>query len=336
MSELRRDERREERRGTPPLLRVRDVSLTYRLGRSIGDMLARRAAQGVVALDRVDLEVAVGEIVAVVGESGSGKTTLARVITGLIKADSGSVEVEGEGPNDWRAVGLVFQDPYEALDPKRTIGEFVAEGLEAQGLPLERIDESLEAAELRPAAAYRDRVPEELSGGQRQRAVIAGALALRPKLVIADEPVSMLDVSMRAQILALIEKLRRDYGIAWIFITHDLSLAWAIADRVVVLYLGAIIEEGPAEQVLRSPAHPYTRALLAALPSTDPHAAGTHSLAAGEIPQGPTPSGCRFRDRCRFAIEACASARPALVAAPSGDARHLVACIRADELSHGE
>jgi len=294
MSELRRDERREERRGTPPLLRVRDVSLTYRLGRSIGDMLARRAAQGVVALDRVDLEVAVGEIVAVVGESGSGKTTLARVITGLIKADSGSVEVEGEGPND------------------------------------------LEAAELRPAAAYRDRVPEELSGGQRQRAVIAGALALRPKLVIADEPVSMLDVSMRAQILALIEKLRRDYGIAWIFITHDLSLAWAIADRVVVLYLGAIVEEGPAEQVLRNPAHPYTRALLAALPSTDPHAAGTHSLAAGEIPQGPTPSGCRFRDRCRFAIEACASARPALVAAPSGDARHLVACIRADELSHGE
>jgi oligopeptide/dipeptide ABC transporter ATP-binding protein len=315
-----------------PLLRVRGVSVTYAAQRSIADLLARRPASGIVALDSVDLDVNAGEIVAVVGESGSGKTTLARVIAGLIDADEGVVEVEGEGPNDWRSVGMVFQDPYETLDPKRTLGEFVAEGLEAQGLPMDRVDTSLEAAELLPAAAFRDRVPEELSGGQRQRVVIAGALALNPKLVIADEPVSMLDVSMRAQILKLIEQLRRDQGIAWLFITHDLSLAWAISDRVVVLYLGAVVEEGTAEQVLRNPAHPYTRALLAALPSTDPGAASTHSLAAGEIPQGDTPSGCRFRNRCAHAVEACANMRPPLWAAPGGGAGHRVACIRAAEL----
>ncbi len=315
-----------------PLLRVRGVSVTYAAQRSIADLLARRSASGIVALDSVDLDVNAGEIVAVVGESGSGKTTLARVIAGLIAADEGVVEVEGEGPNDWRSVGMVFQDPYETLDPKRTLGEFIAEGLEAQGLPMDRVDTALEAAELLPAAAFRDRVPEELSGGQRQRVVIAGALALNPKLVIADEPVSMLDVSMRAQILALIEQLRRDQGIAWIFITHDLSLAWAISDRVVVLYLGAVVEEGTAEQVLRNPAHPYTRALLAALPSTDPGAASTHSLAAGEIPQGDTPSGCRFRNRCAHAIEACALTRPPLEVAPGGGAEHRVACIRAAEL----
>lgn len=315
-----------------PLLRVRGVSVTYAAQRSIADLLARRPANGIVALDSVDLDVNAGEIVAVVGESGSGKTTLARVIAGLIDADEGVVEVEGEGSNDWRSIGMVFQDPYETLDPKRTLGEFVAEGLEAQGLPMDRVDTSLEAAELLPAAAFRDRVPEELSGGQRQRVVIAGALALNPKLVIADEPVSMLDVSMRAQILKLIEQLRRDQGIAWLFITHDLSLAWAISDRVVVLYLGAVVEEGTAEQVLRNPAHPYTRALLAALPSTDPGAAGTHSLAAGEIPQGDTPSGCRFRNRCAHAIEACALTRPPLEVAPGGGAEHRVACIRAAEL----
>jgi len=315
-----------------PLLRVRGVSVTYAAQRSIADLLARRSASGIVALDSVDLDVNAGEIVAVVGESGSGKTTLARVIAGLIAADEGVVEVEGEGPNDWRSVGMVFQDPYETLDPKRTLGEFIAEGLEAQGLPMDRVDTALEAAELLPAAAFRDRVPEELSGGQRQRVVIAGALALNPKLVIADEPVSMLDVSMRAQILALIEQLRRDQGIAWIFITHDLSLAWAISDRVVVLYLGAVVEEGTAEQVLRNPAHPYTRALLAALPSTDLGAASTHSLAAGEIPQGDTPSGCRFRNRCAHAIEACALTRPPLEVAPGGGAEHRVACIRAAEL----
>jgi oligopeptide/dipeptide ABC transporter ATP-binding protein len=315
-----------------PLLRVRGVSVTYAAQRSIADLLARRPANGIVALDSVDLDVNAGEIVAVVGESGSGKTTLARVIAGLIDADEGVVEVEGEGPNDWRSVGMVFQDPYETLDPKRTLGEFIAEGLEAQGLPMDRVDTSLEAAELLPAAAFRDRVPEELSGGQRQRVVIAGALALNPKLVIADEPVSMLDVSMRAQILKLIEQLRRDQGIAWLFITHDLSLAWAIADRVVVLYLGAVVEEGAAEQVLRNPAHPYTRALLAALPSTDPGAASTHSLASGEIPQGDTPSGCRFRNRCAHAVEACANMRPPLEAAPGGGAGHRVACIRAAEL----
>jgi len=326
------DQRRISAASGAPLLRVRGVSVTYGVQRSIADILARRPGGGIVALDDVDLDVDAGEIVAVVGESGSGKTTLARVITGLIKAESGVVEVEGEGPNDWRSVGMVFQDPYETLDPKRTLGEFVAEGLEAQGLPMDRIDASLEAAELRPASAYRDRVPEELSGGQRQRAVIAGALALNPKLVIADEPVSMLDVSMRAQILALIERLRREQGIAWLFITHDLSLAWAISDRVVVLYLGAVLEEGTAEQVLRNPSHPYTRALLAALPSTDPLAAGTHSLAAGEIPQGAAPSGCRFRNRCAHAVETCASARPPLEAAPSGAAGHRVACFRAAEL----
>lgn len=315
-----------------PLLRVRGVSVTYAAQRSIADLLARRPASGIVALDSVDLDVNAGEIVAVVGESGSGKTTLARVIAGLIDADEGVVEVEGEGPNDWRSVGMVFQDPYETLDPKRTLGEFVAEGLEAQGLPIDRVNASLEAVELLPAAAFHDRVPEELSGGQRQRAVIAGALALNPKLVIADEPVSMLDVSMRAQILELIEQLRRDQGIAWLFITHDLSLAWAISDRVVVLYLGAVVEEGASEQVLRNPAHPYTRALLAALPSTDPGAASTHSLAAGEIPQGDTPSGCRFRNRCAHAVEACALTRPPLEAAPGGRAGHRVACILAAEL----
>jgi peptide/nickel transport system ATP-binding protein len=229
-------------------------------------------------------------------------------------------------------VQLIFQDPYETLNPKHTIAEFVMEPLVVNriGTKEERRSRTLaalESAGLRPAAEYAHRYPHELSGGQRQRVVIAGALVMDPELVVADEPVSMLDVSIRTELLRLMLDLRRERGLTYLFITHDLSIAWVIADRVAVMYLGKIMEIGPAEQVIRTPRNPYTQALVSVSPSPDPPAAGkraSRTILVGETPDAAhIPSGCRFHPRCPLAFDRCKVDEPPLFDVGDG---HQAAC----------
>jgi len=265
-----------------------------------------RGGSAARAIDGVNLDITAGEIIALVGESGCGKTTLARTLLGLQRPTSGTVLYEGKplatsvrGLREYRRKAqLVLQDPTGALNPRHTVYEAVAEGLRIHRVPgdeRELVTEALSRAGLRPPERFFGMVPHELSGGQRQRVVIAGALALRPSVLIADEPVASLDASVRGEILALLLRLRDELGLAALVVTHDLGLAWNIADRVAVMYLGRIVEIGPVEQVLTAPQHPYTRALLSVLPESGRPAV----VLTGETPD-PTcvPAGCRFHPRC--------------------------------------
>jgi peptide/nickel transport system ATP-binding protein len=231
-----------------------------------------------------------------------------------------------------RRVQIIFQDPYESLDPRRTIGDQVGEPLAVQGIGTDaergaRVARALEDAGLRPAARFRDRYPHELSGGQRQRVAIASAMVLDPDVLVADEPVSMLDVSLRAGILRVMLDLRERRGVGILFITHDLSLAWLIADRIAVMYLGRIVELGPAEQLVRDPRHPYTRALLSVMPSPDPGRRRERRILRGETPDASRiPSGCRFHTRCPIAFDRCVHEDPPELEVGPG---HTAACLMA-------
>jgi oligopeptide/dipeptide ABC transporter ATP-binding protein len=260
------------------------------------------------AVDGVDLDVGEGEIVALVGESGCGKSTLVRTLLGLERPSRGQVLFEGAPIGRKlkayrRQVQLVLQDPTGSLNPRHTVYEAVAEGLRIHGrAALKGRDErtlvadSLARAGLRPPERFFQRYPHELSGGQRQRVVIAGALVLEPRLLIADEPVASLDASVRGEILKLLLRLKADEGLAALVVTHDLGLAWNIADRVAVMYLGRIVETGPADEILRAPRHPYTRALLSVLPEAEID----EPVVLTDEPPDPTriPPGCRFHPRC--------------------------------------
>jgi oligopeptide/dipeptide ABC transporter ATP-binding protein len=279
-----------------PLLTVTDLKVEFPARHG----LAR-------AVDGVNLEMRSGEIVALVGESGCGKTTLARSIVGLQRPLSGGVSFRGEPLRYNRRalrkhrqdVQMIFQDPTGALNARQTIYEAVAEGVRIHKLPGDEeqlVADGLSRAGLRPPERFFTRYPYEVSGGQRQRVIIAGAMVLNPSLLVADEPVSSLDASVRGEILGLMLGLVRETNIGILVVTHDLGLAWNVADRVAVMYLGRIVEEGPTEQMLTSPRHPYTRALLSVVPEIEQM---DQQILTGEAPD-PTriPAGCRFHPRC--------------------------------------
>ncbi len=325
------------------LYRIEGLEVHFPIRGGLTDALLRRSHGVVRAVDGIDLELRRGEVLALVGESGSGKTTTGRVIVKLTRQTAGRLAFRGEDVTTlWgtkalrayrRRVQLIFQDPYETLNPKQTINDFVLEPLVVNDLGADADDRqrrafaALESSGLRPAADFAFRYPHELSGGQRQRVVIAGALVMGPELIVADEPVSMLDVSIRTELLRLMLDLRAELGLTYLFITHDLSLAWVIADRIAVMYLGKIMEIGPAEQVIRSAHNPYTQALVSVSPSPEPPTAGTRAkrtILVGETPDAAhIPTGCRFHPRCPYAFDRCRVEEPPLFDVGAG---HEAAC----------
>ncbi|MDX9974037.1 MAG: ATP-binding cassette domain-containing protein [FCB group bacterium] len=324
-----------------PLLELRGVKTHFPVRKGL---LFSRQVGTVKAVDGVDLAVQRGEILGLVGESGCGKSTLARTILRLVPVTEGAVILEGRNlceltPKELRAVRpeaqLIFQDPYASLNPRMTVFDAIAEPMRVHGRVAskdiaERVSELMRRVGLAPR--FVRKYPHEFSGGQRQRIAIARALALEPKLIIADEPVSALDVSVQAQILNLLAELRRDADLTMIFISHDLSVVRHIADRIAVMYLGKIVEIGNAEDVFQSPRHPYTRALLSAVPLPDPdrEQERMRTLLRGDPPSPLNPpSGCPFHPRCPHAVERCAAQVPALESC--GDA-HEAACIRLGEI----
>ena len=291
------------------------------------------------AVEDVSIDIARGEMVGLVGESGSGKSTIGRLILRALDLSAGTVAFEGReiGALSQREIRplrrrmqMVFQDPFASLNPRLRVKDIIGEALDAHGLAqglarMKRIGELLEIVGLE--AQHATRFPHEFSGGQRQRIGIARALAVEPDLIVADEPVSALDVSVQAQVLNLLQDLRRRFGLAMLFISHDLDVIELMCDRIVVLYLGRVMEVGPAEEVCRRPRHPYTQALLAASPKPDPDAPRARRLLQGDIPSPlAPPSGCVFRTRCPLATSDCAQAVPAMRQAGEG---HQFACILA-------
>jgi oligopeptide/dipeptide ABC transporter ATP-binding protein len=333
---------------TEPLVSLSDLHVDYRPSRAV--RASRRRGIRVRAVDGVDLEVNAGEVLALVGESGSGKTTLAHALTRLVEPSAGRIAYRGSDITRLRGADLrrlrrrfqiIFQDPYESLDPRQSVGDIVAEPLLIHGIGtsagarLDRVHRALRSVGLAPPEEFATRYPHQLSGGQRQRVSIAAAMILEPELVIADEPVSMLDVSLRAGILRLMLDLRASRGFAYLFITHDLSLAWVFADRIAVMYLGRIVELGRADEIIRRPRHPYTQALVSVIPVPSPRARRRQVLLAGETPSPiAIPSGCRFHPRCplRAAMgnpEVCERVDPRLEATGEG---HTAACHFSDAL----
>jgi peptide/nickel transport system ATP-binding protein len=313
---------------TQPLMEVRNLEIQFRARRTV----AR-------AVDGVSLEWRRGEILGIVGESGCGKSTLARAMLGLLEPVSGSLELDGNPVNGKRSldqlrqrIQMIFQDPYQTLNPRQRVRTIVAEPLVVQGVARSehegQVRRALEDVGLDPVR-FAERYPHQLSGGQRQRVAIAAALVLEPEGLICDEPVSMLDASVRAQILSVLVDLQRLRDLALVFITHDLSLAWSLCDRIAVMYLGRVVEQGAAVDVIERPQHPYTQALVTAIPVPTAGGGGQRDLLTGELPDATEiPSGCRFHPRCPKRFEPCDRVDPPLLDAGGRD--QVAACLLHD------
>ncbi|MHA1770227.1 MAG: ABC transporter ATP-binding protein [Candidatus Thorarchaeota archaeon] len=326
------------------LIAVRNLRKWFPVNTGFLSSLLYKQELYVKAVDGVTFDIKKGEILVLAGESGCGKTTTGRCVLYLEPPTDGEILYAGINLGELdrnemkelrKRMQITFQDPYESLNPKQSIFGIVSEPLTVHKLPLtpserrERVLEALESVSLTPAEDYIDRYPHELSGGQRQRISIARALILHPEFMVADEPVSMLDVSIRAEILNLLLKLREDLGLTYLFITHDLAVATYIADRIGIMYLGKILEIGPAHDVAFNPQHPYTRALISAVPSGDPTIKRRVESLKGEPPSPiNVPSGCRFHPRCPYAQDICAKEIPEERDMGNG---HFVACHFAGE-----
>ncbi len=324
-----------------PILQVEDLVKHYPVQHGV---VFKRTVGHVRAVDGVSFELGRGETLGVVGESGCGKSTLAQVLMRLEPPSRGRVEFHGEDIFAKRgkalralrrSVQMVLQDPYTSLNPRMTVGAIVGEPFEIhpevapRGQRRRRVQELLDVVGLNPE--YVNRYPHQFSGGQRQRIGIARALALRPEVIICDEPVSALDVSIQAQVLNLLGELQREFGLSYLFIAHDLSVVRHLSDRVAVMYLGKIVEIGTEDEIYSRPTHPYTQALLSAVPVPDPDARARRERIrlSGDVPSPVNPpSGCRFRTRCLKATEICADEEPALV--PRRGTRHPSACHHAE------
>lgn len=321
-----------------PLVKIEDLYVHFDIKQGFLSGLLSSKKKVVRAVDGISLTINRGEILSLVGESGSGKTTVGKAILQLVPSTGGSMEFEGKTVSgDWQSLSdfrrkaqMIFQDPYQSLNPRHYIIDIVAEPLDVAGLlksSKERdalVKEALEQAGLTPAEDYFYRYPYELSGGQRQRVVIAGALVLGPKFIVADEPVSMLDASIRTGILKLMLKMRDEKGIAYLFITHDLSLAWLISDRIAIMYLGKIMEIGNSDVIIKEGLHPYTQALMAIMPVPGEIRVGDRPVLEGETPNAAIEiKGCKFCSRCPKVMERCWESEPMPKEISPG---HRVAC----------
>ncbi|MEC7839230.1 MAG: oligopeptide/dipeptide ABC transporter ATP-binding protein [Chlamydiota bacterium] len=303
--------------------------------------LFRSKVGDVKAVDDIDFEIAEGEVLGVVGESGSGKSTAGRAAIRLIEPTEGFIQFDGkdlralssaEMKNIRRDIQMVFQDPYASLNPRRTVGDSIGEGLiyhrlvKDQNEKNDAIVEVLDSVGMSPDVM--NRYPHEFSGGQQQRICIGRAISMSPKLIICDEAVSALDISVQAQILNLFSDLRKKMNLSYLFISHDLSVVKHICDRVIVLYLGKIMEEASTETLFRNPKHPYTKALLSAIPKSHPNSDATRMMLTGEIPTAINPpSGCPFRTRCPYAKEACKKTPPKRESIDENGVKHTYHCI---------
>ncbi|MEM4734858.1 MAG: ABC transporter ATP-binding protein [Candidatus Thorarchaeota archaeon] len=311
------------------LLRVEGVKKYFPVQKGIVSQLFTREKKFVRAVDGVSFEIERGEILGLVGESGSGKTTLGRLCVNLIQPTSGKILFDGIDLSQLkgeqlrlirRRVQFTFQDPTSSLNPRMTIGDAVADALKLQGIGTreeqrKRAEEMLELVGLAPANSFYDRPPHQLSGGQKQRVVFARAMALRPEFVVTDEPVAMVDVSMKAQILDLMLELKKQFNLTYLFISHDLATARHVCDRIAVMYLGKIAEIADRNRIYEDPLHPYSQGLMRAIPVPDPKAKRTEPVPRGEIPSPiDPPTGCRFHPRCPKAFEPCSRVEPQLLA----------------------
>ncbi|ONK11617.1 Stage 0 sporulation protein KE [Streptomyces sp. MP131-18] len=332
-----------------PILEVRGLVKHFPLTRGI---LIRRGIGAVQAVDGVSFDLRPGETLGIVGESGCGKSTVARLLMNLERPTAGSIRYKGEDISRLsgralkavrRNIQMVFQDPYTSLNPRMTVGDIVGEpfDIHPEAAPKKdrrrKVQELLDVVGLNPE--YVNRYPHQFSGGQRQRIGIARGLALNPEIIVADEPVSALDVSVQAQVINLMERLQREFGLAYMFIAHDLSIVRHISDRVAVMYLGRIVETGTDQEIYEHATHPYTQALLSAVPVPDPELSRSreHIILVGDVPSpADPPSGCRFRTRCWKAQALCAEVDPPLAVpaeftAATGPARHASACHFAED-----